>query len=235
MSFLSSAAKVAGSLAAPVVSGALSAFGVQKQNEGSERAYKNRYQWQVNDLRKAGLNPILAASLGAGAGPQVQNVWSPAVSSFWNAAQSGAGVGLAQAQAEQSSAQAEKARMEVGKVAAEIQEIAENIRRSEATRVKLGEEVRNLEVGRDLTEVEIKRVTEVIPLVLAQRAESLARAYQLNASGDSVAAEATLKRILADFYEDHPGLYLTKDGASAVTSVIGTLLKQFGRSGRSGR
>lgn len=51
----------------------------------NERFYKNRYQWQRKDLEKAGYNPILAVSLGAGSGPSVglstgaaTDVYSPA-------------------------------------------------------------------------------------------------------------------------------------------------------------
>lgn len=227
MSIFSAVGSAVGKVAAPLVGGALSAFGVSQQNEASKEAYKHRYQWQVADLRKAGLNPILATSLGAGAGPQVQNVWAPAVSSYWGAQSAQAGVGLSGAQSEAASASAEKSRIEVGKAAAEIQEIAERIRHSEATRVKIAEEVRNLEAGRGLTEMETAKVVEQIPLILAQRAEALAHVAYLHEQGRSVAADAALKEILSDFYTEHPGLYLTKEGASSITSLIGGLL--FGR------
>lgn len=39
---------------------------MEKQNEMNVENYKNRYQWQVEDMRKAGLNPILSSNLGAG-------------------------------------------------------------------------------------------------------------------------------------------------------------------------
>ena len=42
----------------------------------SERAYRNRYQWQMEDMRRAGLNPILAYKQGAPAGPS--GVMAPA-------------------------------------------------------------------------------------------------------------------------------------------------------------
>lgn len=34
-----------------------------------ERAFRNRYQWQMEDMKRAGLNPILAYKQGAPAGP----------------------------------------------------------------------------------------------------------------------------------------------------------------------
>ena len=38
-------------------------------NEFSEKAYKHRHQWQVEDLKKAGLNPMLSAIKGAPSAP----------------------------------------------------------------------------------------------------------------------------------------------------------------------
>ena len=49
-------------------------YAVQKklmkmQQKHQERMYKHRHQWQVSDLRAAGLNPILSADQGTGAMP----------------------------------------------------------------------------------------------------------------------------------------------------------------------
>lgn len=38
----------------------------RRQLRATERQYKNRYQWMMGDLKKAGLNPILAGNLGGG-------------------------------------------------------------------------------------------------------------------------------------------------------------------------
>lgn len=61
------------------IGAASSLFGAAKQNEAAEEAasaqmahqiamYQNRYQWQMEDMRKAGLNPILAYRQGAPGG-----------------------------------------------------------------------------------------------------------------------------------------------------------------------
>lgn len=38
----------------------------EQQNEWNVENYKHRYQWQMDDMRAAGLNPILSSNLGAG-------------------------------------------------------------------------------------------------------------------------------------------------------------------------
>lgn len=40
-----------------------------KQRKWAEKFYKHRYQWQMKDMAKAGLNPILMSTSGAGSVP----------------------------------------------------------------------------------------------------------------------------------------------------------------------
>lgn len=59
--------------ATDVASSALGAIFAQKsakkQYSRAVSAYQQRYQWTMADMRKAGLNPILAAGQGAGSAP----------------------------------------------------------------------------------------------------------------------------------------------------------------------
>lgn len=79
---------VVGSLAGTALSSGLSFLGGNKANKEAKKAaeaqmafqresLKNRHQWETEDLRKAGLNPILSANSGApgasGASYQPQN------------------------------------------------------------------------------------------------------------------------------------------------------------------
>lgn len=61
------------------IGAAANIWGAERQNEAAQDAasakmaheigmYQNRYQWQMEDMRKAGLNPILAYKQGAPAG-----------------------------------------------------------------------------------------------------------------------------------------------------------------------
>lgn len=82
-----------GMIGAAAVGGALSAGGALAAGGQSaramERSYKKRYQWQVADLKKAGLNPMLAVMNGAPVpqSPQFPNVGEAAVEGAAAAAQ----------------------------------------------------------------------------------------------------------------------------------------------------
>lgn len=83
---------ILGGLAAGLASGAAGAVGDRwLQSSGNDynvHNYKHRYQWQVEDMRQAGLNPILAASASPGSVPSAPSGGSglaSGVSQFGNA------------------------------------------------------------------------------------------------------------------------------------------------------
>lgn len=54
---------------ASAISSAQQASAVARQEAFQREAFQNRYQWQMQDMRKAGLNPTLAFQQGPGAAP----------------------------------------------------------------------------------------------------------------------------------------------------------------------
>lgn len=54
-----------GAMAGSAIAGSMSQSSAREANEANREAYQNRHQWQVEDLRKAGLNPLLSASPGS--------------------------------------------------------------------------------------------------------------------------------------------------------------------------
>lgn len=61
MGFFSIAAPIVGSLVGNAMSSNSANKAATKANAFTEREMKNRHQWEVDDLRSAGLNPILSA------------------------------------------------------------------------------------------------------------------------------------------------------------------------------
>lgn len=70
---------------------AATARDVKRQIDFQEKAYRNRYQWTMEDMRAAGLNPMLAYQTGVGSAPSgaagvYRDTISPAVGSAKEAA-----------------------------------------------------------------------------------------------------------------------------------------------------
>lgn len=96
-----------GSLGGSLLGAAGSWFSGKQAADTAERAYKHRYQWQVKDMIKAGLNPMLSFSQGAPNVPATErpNIGEGAIKGF-SAVQ---GARLTNAQINLTEAQAQKA------------------------------------------------------------------------------------------------------------------------------
>lgn len=103
MPYWAAAGMALGGLLGGAAQGGISYASAQQQQEAQRDAYKHRYQWTVEDLRKAGLNPVLAAQQGAGSvGPMAQMETPNLAAAMQVASQ----VGMQNAQADAASAQA---------------------------------------------------------------------------------------------------------------------------------
>ena len=81
-----------------------SALSSKKQYKRAKKMYQHRYQWAVNDLKAAGLNPVLAVTSGmAASSPTAQMAAMPRANALMSAAQ----IGLMRAQTAKANAEAD--------------------------------------------------------------------------------------------------------------------------------
>lgn len=112
MSWFEFAGQALGGLLGGAAQGGISYASAQQQQAATRDAYQHRYQWTMEDMRKAGLNPLLAASHGAGNVGSMAQMETPNIAA---AAQVASQVNMQNAQAEAASAAAEVDRQEAFK------------------------------------------------------------------------------------------------------------------------
>lgn len=133
---------------------AASAEQAQRQMDFQERMRSTQYQTAVDDMKKAGLNPMLAYSQGGAGTPvgaagsaytaPVRNVLGEATSAYMNAMQTDADVALKNAGATNTSAQTIKVVADTIRTAAEIGKILEDTKVSTQTYKNMQEALNKL-------------------------------------------------------------------------------------------
>ena len=121
-----------------IVANQQTAASAARQMQFQERMSSTAYQRAMQDMREAGLNPILAAKVGGASSP------AGAMSQFGN-------VGAAATQAYSQASAAELSRANIGKVEAEVEKIAADTGVSQERAREIGEHI-NLMMQQRMTE-----------------------------------------------------------------------------------
>jgi hypothetical protein len=245
MGFFSSIGNAVGSLVGGssfdnLASTALSFLGGERRNDAqieqaqitsamnAQQAWKNRrfqkrmsdtsYRRAMTDMRKSGLNPVLAYKLGGASSPggstasavmpQIYDSVTPAVNTGLQAMQTQSNVDLQESQSDVNDVQVEK----------------------------ITEEIKNLEASRDLTEEQTRKIAEEVALLEQQIRTEVQRTRRefysvrkIDEETEALIFDNVQRKVLADFYDSAEFARVAKD-LGVNPSTLGAILKFFFRN-----
>lgn len=228
MSWLSNTlGSVAGSLLGSAVQNHYNSANAAQANAWNVENYKHRYQWAVDDMRSAGLNPILAATNGIGgsiAGASAASVGMSDIGSTMNSARSASAAerqaknaeNLAVSQIEKNVAEADSTRQSTHGTVLQNGILANDLNLREQTYEKrLGYELEKMNLELENLRLQGSYLSSGV-------LNNIASANQSNSAASFAIQNARLSKQEADFYDS---LGLGNSGLGHVLRGIGYLFK----------
>lgn len=228
MSWLSNTlGSVAGSVLGSAVQNHYNSANAAQANAWNVENYKHRYQWAVDDMRAAGLNPILAATNGIGGSISGASAASVGMSDIGSTMNSARAASAAERQAKNAEHLA-------------ISQIDKNVAEADSTRqathgivLDNGIKANNLNLAEQTYEkrlgYELQRMDQELQNLRLQGSylssgilSNIASANQSNSAASFAAQNARLSKQEADFYDS---LGVGNSGLGHILRGIGYLFK----------
>lgn len=173
------------SIAGGLGSGFMGMGSASAANAQAEDMYKHRYQWAMRDMKKAGLNPMLAYSQGGGGVPSTHAATFPNVMEG-----------------------ASTTAREFGERKAHAKVLAQEEGLRKEDRLLRGQQF-NTEVWREQNERMQTALTEqLVDKAVADKLASIASARRLHADANLSEARLPGEKAMADFYSSYPFMRL---------------------------
>lgn len=228
MSWLSNTlGSVAGSVLGSAVQNHYNSANAAQANAWNVENYKHRYQWAVEDMRKAGLNPILAATNGIGgsiSGASAASVGMSDIGSTMNSAKAASAAerqaknaeNLAVSQIEKNVAEADSVRQSTHGTVLQNGILANDLNLREQTYEKrLGYELEKMDLELENLRLQGSYLSSGV-------LNNIASANQSNSAASFAVQNARLSKQEADFYDS---LGLGNSGLGHILRGIGYLFK----------
>lgn len=221
------AGSVLGSLGSSEVQSKYNEEAIRLQNELNVENYKHRYQWAVDDMRSAGLNPILAATNGIGgsiSGASAGTIGMSDIGANTNSARSASAAErqaknaehLAVSQIDKNVAEADSTRQATHGIVLDNGIKANNLNLAEQTYEKrLGYELQRMDQELENLRLQGSYLSSGI-------LSNMASANQSNSAASFAVQNARLSKQEADFYDS---LGVGNSGLGHVLRGIGYLFK----------
>lgn len=228
MSWLSNTlGSIAGSLFGSAAQNHYNSANAAQANEWNVENYKHRYQWAAEDMRKAGLNPVLAATNGIGgsiSGASAASVGMSDIGSTMNSAKAASAAErqaknaehLAVSQIDKNVAEADSVRQATHGIVLDNGIKANNLNLAEQTYEKrLGYELQRMDQ-------ELQNLRLQGSYLSSGILSNVASANQSNSAAAFASQNARLSRQEADFYDS---LGVGNSGLGHILRGIGYIFK----------